>query len=256
MTDSIPLLEFYPEREALIEPAKLIELRDLPEHCVLCFFREAIEQAKDKLGLKPLPAFRSEMGDLEVFAGMHDGRPLAIVSMAVGAPLAAGIFEEMIARGGRRFMVCGTAGVLDSSIGSGDIVVPVYALRDEGTSYHYLPPDREARPSPEALEAIMRVLERHGCHYVTGRTWTTDAFYRETPNKTARRREQGCITVEMEAAALFAVAEFRGVQIGQLLYGADDLSGIEWDPRGHGQDMPARETIFWLSVEACLEMQD
>ncbi len=109
---------------------------------------------------------------------------------------------------------------------------------------------------PEALDAITRVLERHGCRYITGKTWTTDAFYRETPNKVARRREQGCITVEMEAAALFAVAEFRGVQIGQLLYGADDLGGIEWDPRGLGQEMPARETIFWLSVEACVEMQE
>ena len=70
------------------------------------------------------------------------------------------------------------------------------------------------------------------------------------------RKEPGCLTVEMEAAALFAVAEFRNVQIAQLLYGGDDVSGIEWDPREFGQKISARETLFWLSLEACLEIKD
>jgi uridine phosphorylase len=254
MTDSIPLLEFDPEREAVIEPAKVIKRRDLPEHCVLCFFREVIDRATEKLDLKPLHPLKSEMGEIPVYAGVHQGQPLAVVPAAVGAPLAAALFEEVIARGGRKFIACGGAGVLDSSIGSGDIVVPTSAVRDEGTSYHYLPPGREAHPSPEAVQAIIRVLRRHECRYVEGKTWTTDAFYRETPKKVARRKGQGCITVEMEAAALFAVAEFRGVQIAQLLYGGDDVSGIEWDPRELGQKIPARDTLFWLSVEACVEL--
>jgi uridine phosphorylase len=254
MTDSIPLLEFDPEREAVIEPAKVIKRRDLPELCVLCFFREVIDRATEKLDLKPLHPLKSEMGEIPVYAGVHQGQPLAVVPAAVGAPLAAALFEEVIARGGRKFIACGGAGVLDSSIGSGDIVVPTSAVRDEGTSYHYLPPGREAHPSPEAVQAIIRVLRRHECRYVEGKTWTTDAFYRETPKKVARRKGQGCITVEMEAAALFAVAEFRGVQIAQLLYGGDDVSGIEWDPRELGQKIPARDTLFWLSVEACVEL--
>ena len=106
--------------------------------------------------------------------------------------------------------------MLDNSIGSGDITVPTSAVRDEGTSYHYLPPGREAYPSPQALDAVTKVLHRNRCRYVKGKTWTTDAFNRETPKKVKRRREQGCITVEMEAAALFAVAGFRGVAPGQL----------------------------------------
>ena len=92
--------------------------------------------------------------------------------------------------------------------------------------------------------------------YVTGKTWTTDALYRETPNRVSTRKGQGCLTVEMEAAALFAVAEFRNVHIAQLLYGGDDVSGIEWDPRDFGQKISAREALFWLAVESCLEIQD
>ena len=254
MTDSVPLLEFDPERAAVLEPMKVIEHRDLPEHCILCFFREVISRAKEKLDLRPLPPLKSEMGEIPVFSAMYDGHPLGILPAAVGAPLAAAHFEEAIARGGRKFIACGVAGVLDSLIGSGDIVVPVSAVRDEGTSYHYLPAGREAHPSLDAVDAITRVLGRRECSYVKGKTWTTDGVYRETPNKVAARRKEGCIAVEMEAAALFAVAEFRGVQIGQLLYGGDDVSGITWDPREFGQKIPARETLFWLSVEACIEM--
>ena len=123
-----------------------------------------------------------------------------------------------------------------------------------GIRYHYLPPSREVHPSPLAVEAIIQTLDLHGCSYTHGRTWTTDAFYRETKAKVAKRRDEGCITVEMEAAAFFAVAQFRGVHIGQLLYGGDDVSGIEWDPREFGQKISAREKLFWLAVEACLRL--
>ncbi len=252
--EPIPLLEFDPERKAIIEPSKLIRHRDMPERCVLCFFREVIENTKDKLRLKHLHPLKSEMGEIPAFTGTYNGQPIGIVQAAVGAPLAAGLFEEIIARGGRKFIACGGAGVLDKTIASGHVVVPTSALRDEGTSYHYLPADRDAFPSPEAVDAMIRVLDRHKCAYIKGKTWTTDAFYRETPKKVAKRKKQGCVTVEMEAAALFAVAEFRGVQLGQFLYGGDDVSGIEWDPREFGKKIPAREKLFWLSLESCLEI--
>ncbi len=254
--ERIPLLEFDPDPEAVIHPAKVIKHRDIPERCILCFAREVIDRAKDKLDLQPLRPLKSEMGEIPVFAGTYEGERIGVVPAAVGAPLAAGLFEEVIARGGRQFVACGSCGVLDSAIAGGDIVVATSALRDEGASYHYLPAGRDAHPSPLAVDAITRVLDRHKCHYVKGRTWTTDGFYRETRKRVARRREQGCLTVEMEAAALFAVAEFREVHIGMLLYGSDDVSGIEWDRRVLGEKIPARETLFWLAVEACVGMQD
>lgn len=252
MKKNIPLLDFDPEWEAIIEPTKIIKHRDVPEHCVLCFFREVIEDSKEQLKLQPLHPVKSEMGEIPVYAGEYNGIEIGVVPAAVGSPLAAAFLEEIIARGGRKFIACGGAGVLDKSISSGEIVIPTSALRDEGTSYHYLPPDRDAYPSEKAVEVIIQTLENRKCSYVKGKTWTTDAFYRETPKKVARRKEQGCITVEMEAAALFAVAEFRGVELGQLLYGGDDVSGIEWDPREFGQKIPARDSLFWLSVEACV----
>lgn len=86
------------------------------------------------------------------------------------------------------------------SIDAGHILVPRAAVRDEGASYHYMPPSRDVEASPEGVAAIERVLTSHGRDYTVGKTWTTDGIYRETPDKVALRRSEGCITVEMEAA--------------------------------------------------------
>jgi uridine phosphorylase len=101
------------------------------------------------------------------------------------------------------------------------------------------------------MEATLRT---RGIPYRVGKTWTTDGPYRETRDKIAMRREEGCIVVEMEAAGLMAVAQYRGAILGQVLYGGDDLSGGEWDHRDWQTREDVREQLFWLAAEACLEL--
>jgi uridine phosphorylase len=149
-------------------------------------------------------------------------------------------------------MACGGAGVLDKTIAVGHLLVPTSAIRDEGTSYHYLPPSREVTASLEAVGAIETVLQRHKYEYLLTKTWTIDALYRETPAKADLRRAEGCLTVEMEAAAFFAVAQFRGVPFGQILYGGDAVCAGEWDSRDWVSRADIREQLFWLAAEACL----
>lgn len=98
------------------------------------------------------------------------------------------------------------------------------------------------------------MLERHKVPYITGKTWTTDGFFRETPGKVELRRSEGCLTVEMEATAFFAVAHFRGVTLGQVIYGGDDVGGEEWDSRDWIDRSSGREKLFWIAAEACLEL--
>ena len=133
-------------------------------------------------------------------------------------------------------------------------ILPTAAVRDEGTSYHYLAASRTVGPSPEAVDAIRTTLLRHAVPFVEGATWTTDALYRETRRKVERRVAEGCLTVEMEAAAFFAVAAFRGVAFGQLLYAGDDLSGEGWDGRGWDEHLEGRELLFRLAAEAVLAL--
>jgi uridine phosphorylase len=173
------------------------------------------------------------------------------VHLPIGAPLATIILEALIALGGNKIICCGIAGALKKEILFGAIVIPESAVRDEGTSYHYIGPDKKAVPHPEALSAIKKTCALKGVPYESGRTWTTDAVFRETKHKIDERKKQGCVAVEMEASALFAVAEFRKAAFAQILYVSDNVTEDEWSiPKGKEPAM-AQEDAFWLAVESC-----
>lgn len=249
-----PILEFDPTQRAVLEPTEILGVADVPEHCVLCFFEEVLNNLKASGKLKVAAMHRSEIGDNPLYVMEVDQRRVAVMHPGVGAPLAAAFVEEAIARGCRKFIACGGAGVLNREIAVGHVVVPTSAVRDEGTSYHYLPPAREVAASPEAVTAIEAALKADNVNYVLGKTWTTDAIYRETVDKIKRRKAEGCIVVEMESAAFFAVAQFRGATFGQLLYGGDNLDSEKWDSRHWDKRVGVREKLFWLAVEACLRL--
>jgi uridine phosphorylase len=252
--DLPPILEFDPSPTAVIEAQCHIRPIDAPERCVPCFFQDVIDRLREDGRLREIASLKSEMGTHPFYEMDAGGQRLAVYQPGLTAPFAAGLLEEVICLGSRKFVACGGAGVLVPTIAVGHVVVPTAAVRDEGTSYHYLPPGREVAPSAEAVAAIETVLKRREVPYLTGKTWTTDAVYRETPEKVRHRREEGCLTVEMEAAAFFAVAAFRGVTFGQILYGGDDVSGDEWDHRRWQTREEIRERLFRLAAEACLEL--
>jgi uridine phosphorylase len=245
-----PILEFDPAREAVIEPTVAITRFDLPSRVVLCFFADAIPAFVAASGGREIGRLGSEMGWHPVFEVAVDWRRVAVAQGGVGAALAAGWLEELIALGGRAFVAVGGAGVLVPDVALGHVIVPTSAVRDEGTSYHYLPASREVGPTDDALAAIQETLTRREVPHVEGKTWTTDGLYRETREKVRRRVAEGCLTVEMEAAAFFAVARFRGVSFGQMLYAGDDLSGETWDFRSWVGHATGRDLLLRLAVEA------
>jgi uridine phosphorylase len=251
---SVPLLERDSARVAIIEPSRIIKSINVAEHCVLCFFQEVIrELVSEGARARHVHTGESEAGDYPVYELDYGGRRLAVVHPGVGAPSAAARLEHLIALGCRKFIACGGAGVLIGSINVGHIVVPTAAIRDEGTSYHYLRPSPEVAPTPRALAAIEAVLRENNHDYFCGKTWTTDGLYRETRPRMARRQKEGCVVVEMEAAAFFAVARFRHVEFAQILYGGDSLAGRRWAPRGWNRHA-VRERLFHLAAEACLRL--
>lgn len=251
---TFPILEFDETPEALIEPSKILRAEDLPEHCVICFFGEVLEKVISEHAASVAVENRWEDGPHRIYEISYNGRRLAFFHPGVGAPIAAGLLEEAIAFGCRKFIACGGCGVLEKDMAVGHIIVVSAAVRDEGVSYHYLPPGREVTANPEAVRALAETLEAGGVPCRRGKTWTTDAPYRETAKKIARRKAEGCLTVEMESAALIAVAQFRNAMFGQALYGGDDLSGAEWDNRGWQSRSDIRESLFWLCAEACLRL--
>lgn len=249
-----PILEFDPEPDAFINPQNIIKPIDIARRCVMCFFQDVLTQMAADGRFQIVHHLGSEIGLAPVYEMDVAGERIAVVHPGVGAPLAGAFLEEMIALGCRDFIACGGCGVLNDTLGLGHVVVPATAVRDEGVSYHYLPPSREVAASSEAVQAIEQALQKHHVPYIVGKTWTIDAIYRETPARIARRRAEGCHVVEMESAAFFAVAQFRGVRFGQLLYGGDDLTGDAWDGRNWQKESGTRAHLFQLAVEAVLHL--
>lgn len=247
-----PILEFDSMREAFIEPSRVYKPRDMPEHCLICFFKDVIDKVVENYSAKILVNNRWEDGPHPIYEIMHKEKRLAFYHAPVGAAQAASLLEEVIAFGCRKFIACGGCGVLEKDIAAGHLIVISSAIRDEGVSYHYLPPAREIAAGQSGINALTKRMEVEGIPYRVGKTWTTDAPYRETPYKIAKRREEGCLVVEMEAAGMMAVAQFRGMTFGQALYGGDDLSGLEWDNRDWQSRADVRENLFWLCADACL----
>jgi uridine phosphorylase len=249
----LPLTEFDPSAAALISPSAPRLSEPLPERVVMCFFPEVIDGLVDTHGARAIGAFSREIGGHTIYRLVHDGIPVAVFHPGVGAPLAVQHFETAIAAGGRFFVACGGAGALRSGLAVGQIVVPVAAVRDEGTSFHYAPPARVIRADEALVDLAASLLGERGFPCVTGTTWTTDAPFRETRARVDARRDEGCVTVEMETAAFLAVAQWRKVRFVQYLYAGDDLSGEAWDHRGW-TTAEVRAELLGLAVETAVRM--
>jgi len=160
-----------------------------------------------------------------------DGEVGIVGNFGIGAPAATLAVEGLIAAGVERIVSVGWAGSLlpPSRLAVGDIVVADRALRDEGTSHHYLGAAKWATPDGDLTEAVRTAAGRHGTVHVGG-AWTIDTPYRETRPEVERYREQGVLTVDMEAAAVFAVATHRDVDAAAAFVVSDYLDA-EWDPQ-------------------------
>ncbi len=249
----LPLLEDDLAEPGLITPIGFTH-GDVPPAVVICFFAELIEQLAQREDTEQIGVLTAAHGQHPVFSVVHGSGRVMVFHPGVGAPIAAGFLEEVIAAGGRSFVAVGGAGALLPDLVLGHPVVVQSAVRDEGTSYHYAAPGRVIDADPAGVTALCETLDGIGADYLTGRTWTTDAFYREPRTRIARRVEEGCLVVEMEAAAFIAVARFRGVRLGQLLYSGDSVAGAEWDHRDWFNAVDIRSRLFDLAATAALRL--
>ena len=161
----------------------------------------------------------------------YKNQDIAFYLSRVGAPACVAGFEEVVAMGAKKFVMFGSCGVLDDEKVKDNMIIPVSAVRDEGTSYHYIAPSEEIKASEHSIRILQNVLEFCGYSYVKGKTWTSDAIYRETIPAIEERRQEGCLAVEMECASMLAVSQYRQVPFIQFLYGADSLSSEKWEIR-------------------------
>ncbi len=249
----VALLEFDREKRAKFSPKNFGLEKCLPEKCVIAFFKSAVNEIAEQYHAEVKTYISSCTVNLPVYLLNVQGEEIALVCGFLGSAGAAAQLEDLIALGAKKFIVCGAAGTLTQSP-VGALVIPDCAVRDEGASFHYAPPSYEIQADKSVIEAIGGFLQREELPFRLGKTWTTDALYRETEEKVALRREQGCITVEMEASALMAVAQFQGVRLGQILYCGDDLSGTQYDHRDFVNRSDIRRNMVELSLKCAREV--
>lgn len=251
-----PILDFDPDTNAIITPKMLYPGVDLPEHCVVCFFYDVIKKIVKEFSAKTVFGSEWESGSHPYYEIDYKSQRLGLIHPGVGGAIAGSILEEVIALGSSKIIACGGSGVLDPQIAVGHLIVPQFAYRDEGMSYHYMPPSEKVAMHPAALKAIQGVLDEKKVPYILSSTWTTDAPYRETPGKAAKFKSLGCATVEMETAAFMAVADFHKAIFGQILYGGDLVIETGWDSRSWQSREDIREHLFWLAADACLAITE
>ncbi|EFW92967.1 purine or other phosphorylase family 1 [Haladaptatus paucihalophilus DX253] len=197
---------------------------EIPKAVIITYQRDFFEKILAERTGDPIPIVRDfEVHPIDETVGV-------VVGFSIGAPATGTVAENLIAAGAEALCIVGGSGTLQRSIEPTDAIISDEAIRDEGVSYHYLPPEAEAEPSPELTERLEARFEESEVPTHRGTTWTTSAFYRETVAEIEEYADAGVVSVEMEAAALFAVAEFRGVDAAAVFDIGDLLTGEEWDP--------------------------
>ena len=197
---------------------------DVPANVVLCYQDHLFEQVANRPDADPIDGLFPEVVVLD-----EPDAPVGVAGgFGVGAPATAMAMEELHHHGANRFLSVGFAGTLRPDVAVGDFVLPTEALRDEGTSHHYVEPAETIRPAESLVADLRAYLTAREVEYHEGTSWTIDAIYRETPAEVERYRDRGVVTVEMELAATLAVADYHGIAAGGL-FAVSDRLGDEWE---------------------------
>ena len=206
-------------------------ISNFPKICVSTFSEKIIQKFSSLQNTEKIAELYTANGMTPVYKIRYKNTDIAFYLSRVGAPACVAGFEEVVAMGAKKFVLFGSCGVLDDHKVKENIIIPVSAIRDEGTSYHYIEPSEETEANTHSIEVLEQVLKNCGYSYIKGKTWTSDAIYRETIPAIHRRRQEGCLAVEMECASMLAVSQYRKIPFLQFLYGADNLSSDTWEIR-------------------------
>lgn len=225
MKYSFPLFNHDLDSPTIFSPKSLVETvrmgkrlkqEPIPPVCVLEFDGDLTDWLISTGKVEPCRSwacFHTTMYSLEV-----DGFTCGIVPRTIGGPYAVLIAEQMAVSGAQVVLGLTSAGSLNSRMPVPSLVVATRAVRDEGTSYHYLPASETVDAPAKVAQFLKTELETVPLPVLSGSVWTTDAPYRETERKLAVHAAAGVLAVEMQTASLFAFSEARRFPVGSVAY--------------------------------------
>ena len=226
------LNEFDENKISLINPTDIIDrIEDFPEVVVSCFSYVTFQKLLNSHSHYQVATVSFANLVIPVYVMDYEGKNIGMFNAYVSSAGCVAAIEELIAMGMKQLILFGTCGVLDKSIKQNTVIIPTRALRDEGTSFHYLKSSTEVVVNKQHELPFQQLLDILGISHISGKVWTTDAFYRETKSKMSKRKEAGCICVDMECSAVSAVCQFREIELLHFFYTADNLDAESWDER-------------------------
>lgn len=237
---------------AYLQQVGALSAAEPPAGIVFCYQRSLYNHVLRTEGLGP-PERRGALHGM-VSLPSTGGRVALLYQSGIGAPAAAASLEELAALGTSRFVSIGTAGSLQRDLLPGDLVLCEAAIRDEGVSHHYLPPAKLATADTDLTSALRAAMTVRGLRFRAGTSWTIDTPYRETVAEARHYQAENVLCVEMEAAALFAVAEVRGLRLASAFTISDSLADLVWNPRFHEPEVQAGLiALYGAALSALLE---
>ena len=243
----------YNGEEIICAKDNLKMIENFPSTLVVVFSAKLYNLFLSKYDAEKIGALYAGGREFPIYRFEHRGMKMGFFHTALGGAASAALLEELIALGAEKLLYFGSCGALHKDIAEGRLLVPTAAYRDEGVSYHYA--EASDYLEIETASSLMQILDEMHISYSATKTWTTDAFYRETRRNLEKRKSEGCGVVEMECASIMAVGQFRGKKVYQFLYAADCLADADWDKRILGS-MPTdlRERILLVAIEAAARL--
>jgi uridine phosphorylase len=246
--NEIPILEYDDNSPEVIPPDHDWTAEKLPEKCLFAFLGDVVHEYAEQHGAKVAETLITVSQDIKVYVLHEEKEDICLVQSLIGAPASTMILDTLVSCGCKKVIAAGSCGVL-ADLPENAFLVPVRALRAEGTSGHYLPASRYIELDQEPVSVIENTFRKHDLPFVTCTTWTTDGFFRETRDMVRYRLEEGCSVVEMECAALAACCRKRGAAFGQFLFTADSLANVhEYDARDFGAASHEKALLLGLDV--------
>ena len=245
--NEIPILEYDNYSSEVIKPNHGCEEVNLPKLCVFAFLGDCVDKFAMENHATIAEEFENCSRITNIYVLEYQGHEICLVRPNIGAPAAAQLLDMLISCGCTKIIATGSCGVL-VDVKENAFLIPTKALRDEGTSYHYLPPSRYIDIDKEMIRLIEDGFNNLTIPYGECTTWTTDGFFRETQEMVQYRLQEGCSVVEMECAALAACAQKRKASFGQFFFTADSLSNVmEHDERDWG--ISSHEKALHIALE-------
>lgn len=246
---------FDNKSKALIDLASFLEPKKYGDVCIVSFSIQVKEMFLERYEHEIVGMTKTANGVIDIFRFEVDGKPLLFYMSPIGSACAGCVMHEIhYFSGASKFVVYGSCGILDEEKCAGKLIVPTNSYRDEGLSYHYMPPADYVRI--KNAERVAEIFDSHGYPYVMGNSWTTDAIYMETVDKANARRNEGCISVEMESSGLQALCDYYGYELYTFFFGADLLSDDSWDKANLGNDLEfeTQKETFRIAVDVAIAL--